>query len=515
MVATALFNNMAELGSRLTSSIRQINSDQQGQQFRSIAGRYAVLEAYYDNEMYQLINGTIQNAKALNGLYRNIRPIHNPMRRAVDVYPGHIYPGAFTADGLPLPDGTPSCVPFASDTPEELRLAASALLGWANWKSERYAFARQLALLGDVFGEIQIDYERGKVYPRFHHPSFVTNTEWNGSGDVIMYRLDIPMYDDVRKKAFKWGKVVTKETITTLFNGEPFGYDGQPAESDNPFGFCFAAWGQFRNVGGQHGASLLDGVRPKIDELNHIVSAMDDYIGKFANQGIVFKTDKPMKDISAFTPGVNTASQTNPQAKRQEIQYLKGPADLTIDRLIENLGLEEANPRVLSLIKEIEADLPEATMEERISEHPQVSGVALRMMFPGIERRIMEAQGNADAVLVKLTQMGISIGGHLARTKQWGASLTDTQKLFLPFDLTSYDRGQLDFTLQPRPLFGESSMERIQKAAAMESLKTPTAMRMAGLGEDDIKVLVSEQQQAAASAGDIFGRAFNSGTGVN
>lgn len=510
MVAS-IYPRMADLGSRLTGSIRHINSDQQGQRFGSIAGRYAVLESYYDNEMYAALDSVVSAAKSRTGLYRGIRPIRNPMRRAVDAYPGHIYPGAFTSDGLALPDGTPSCVPFASDTAEDLRLAMSAVLQWANWGSERYAVCRQLALLGDIFGEIQIDYERGKVYPRFHHPSFVRDIEYNGSGDIVMYWLEIPMFDERAKKQYRWGKRVTKETVTTYYNDDPHGYDDQPAESENQFGFCYAAWGQFRNVGGQHGASLLDGVRPKIDELNSIVSSAHDYIAKFSNQGVVFKTDKSMKDISVFTPGVSTDERTNPQGGRQEIRYLKGPADLQIDRLIENLGLEESVPFVDSMIKEIEADLPEATMEEKISQHPQVSGVALRMMFPGIERRVQEAQGNADAVLIKLMQMGVSIGGHLAKTRQWGPSLTDAQRLFLPFGLDSYDAGNMSVSLLPRPLFPDSPMERIATAAGFESLRTPTAMRMAGLDNDTIAALTAEQASAAAASQDALGRVFNSG----
>lgn len=508
----ALYNRMADLGSHLTSSTRQTNSDQKGQQYKSIAAKYQMYEAYYDNQMYTSFGWAgSSTAKAISGLYRNIRPICNAFRRAVDVYPGHIYPGVFTSNGLALPDGTPSCVPFSSDTSEDLRLAMSAFLGWGNWNAERYALGRQLPLLGDVFGEIQIDLIRRKVYPSFHHPKYVVDVEYNGSGDIISYRLEIPMRDDDANKNYRWGKLVERDRVTTFYNDQPHGYDGAPAEEENPFGFCYAAWGQFRNVGGQNGASLLDGVIPKIDELNSIVSSAHDYISKFANQGIVFKTNDKVSDIVAFTPGESTANRTNPQGGRQEIRYLKGPADLQIDRLIQNLGLAESVPYRDSMVKEIEADLPEATMEEKISEHPQVSGVALRMMFPGIERRIQEAQGNADALLIKLMQMGVSIGGHLANNGQWGRSLTDTQRLFLPFDLDSYDSGDLSVTLLPRPLFPDTPMERISTAAAMESLRTPTAMRMAGLDEDTITALTAEQATAAAASQDALGRVFNSG----
>lgn len=515
------------IGRSFRDDIRGINADSAGQPFRGIADRYTTNELYYDNEMYQLLNGVVAAAKARSGLYRNIRPIRNPMRRAVDWYPGHLYPGAMTPDGLALPDGTPSCIPFAEDTDPELRLAMTQALVWANWGAERWAFGRQLAMLGDAFGEVHVDYERAKVHPRLHHPKFVTDAEWNGSGDLVMYRLDVPQFDEQRNKSYVWGKVVTKETVTTLRDGKPAGYDGQPAELPNPWGFCPAAWCQFRNVGGQHGASVIDGVRGKIDELNSSLSSIHDYIGKFAAQGVIFKTKASVADIVAFTPGVSTNELANPQAGRQEIRYLKGPPDLEVDKLLENLGLADAVAYVEQQVREIESDLPESTFADKIREHPQIAGVALRMMFPDVEPRLFEAEGNADAFLVKLMQMSVSIGGELARSGEWGlrSRLTEAQQKFLPYSSESYDRGELDVSLLPRPLFPETQAERIASALGIESLKTATGMAIAGLPPEAIygpladgqteypkpSGLLAEQSNGVGSVADVLGRAFNAG----
>lgn len=523
-MVSSFVGRVSSLGAGITRAVRDLNADQQGQPFRGIGDHYAVLDAYYDNEAFDLYNEIFARAKARYGYYRHIRAIRNPTRRAVDWYPGHIYPGAFTPDGLPLPDGTPSCVPFATGTDPRLRLAFSQGLAWANWGSERWAVVRSLAMLGDAFAEVHVDYERRKVYPRWHHPRYITDLEWNGSGDVVAFTIEIPQLEPDGRTAYRWGKVVTKETITTLYNGKPRGYDGQPETIANPWGFVPAVWAQFRNVGGQHGAAVIDGVRPKIDELNNALSSIHDYIAKFAAQGVVLKTDKKVTDLIAIGVNGATADMANPQAGRQEIRYLKGPKELDIDRLLQNLGLAEAAPYIDGLMADIEKDLPESTIDAEVRKLGEIAGVALRMMFGDVEARRREVEGNCDAMLIKLCQMTTAIGGELLRTGQWGlgSELTDQQRRFAPFDLTSYDRGRLAVTFLPRPLFPDAPRDLAANAAAREALKTIQGLREAGYSDEQIfgagqvpeviPGLLEQRERASTSAADAFGRAFAAGS---
>ena len=512
---TAVLQTFQQWGSRITS-VRQLSADQAGQAFAKTIERYGILERYYWNEQYEIVNGLVQSLKARDGLYRNIRPIRNPLRRAVDWYPGHLFPGAMTSDGQALPDGTASCMGFASDTDDAIRLAMTQAFLWANWTAERWAVGRGLAMLGDQFAEIEVDYDRAKVYPRWHHPGYVTGIEWNGTGDIIQYRLEIPQFDEDTKRSYLWGKVVDKETITTLKNGKPFGFNDQPATIENPWGFVSAAWCQFRNAGGQHGAALVDGVRPKIDELNSEVSAIGDYIMKFARQPVIVKTDASMKDIlAAQTVGGSTADRDNPQGGRQESTIWKFPVDATIDRPLQNLGLAEALPHIQDLAREIEADLPEATLDDKIRElNAPPSGRALAMMFGSAEKRLAESQGNADAMVLKLGQMAVSIGGELANSGAWGprGALTEQQQRFLPFSLASWSRGDLDnVTIVPRPLFAETPAERVAFAISVEGLRTPSGRRLAGIDEQTSAALDAELAGVAQAGADALGRAFNAG----
>lgn len=486
------------VGARITGSDRESPSSQAEQSFQNATDVYARNERYYDNTMYAAVEKGRSELGQRIGLYRRIRPIRNPLRRAVDFYPGKLFPGAMTPDGLAMPDGTPSCLPFAGDTDRAVRLAFAQAFSWGNFGSKRYAFGRNLAILGDQFGEVHVDYERRKVYPRFYHPKFVRNAIWNGSDDLVAYHLEIPIRPGDGKPEYRWGKVVTKDTITTLYNDQPHSYDGQDAVIDNPWRFCPAAWCQFRNVGTQHGAALSDGMREKLDELNSSLANIHDYIGKFSQQGIVFKTASSISEIVVFTPG-------SPRESADAISYLKGPTDLEIDRLIENLGLGESEPFIAKQIAEVEADLPEARFDEQIREHPQIAGVALRMMFPSIESRLFEVQGNADDFVITLGQMCLTIGGELIRAGEWGlpSELTEAQQRFAPFSLASFDRGEIEVSFLPRPLFSETPAERIEQVKAREAVQTATGLRELGYEANQIEGLLRERRQANAAESAI------------
>lgn len=481
--------------------LRDLNADSVNQPFRTRADHYDVCEAYYANTAYEVWNTAVRSLAIPANLYRHTRGVYNPLRRAVDWYPGALYPGEFTVDGLALPDGTPCCVPFAADTRKQIRLPAMTALGWGNWASDRYVYASMLPMLGDAFGEIEIDYARGKSYPRLHHPRYVTDIAWNATGDVVEYRLDIPSVDKETGERYKWGKIVTKDTITLLKNGEPFAYDQPEAEGENVFGFVPGVWVQFRNRGGQHGQSLLDAVRPKVDRLNSSTSSIHDYIAKFAAQGVVIRSDSPLKNIMVLGQNGVATTMEEYDAGQSEIRYMKVPAGTEFDRLIEDLGLAAATEYIHSLIAEIEADLPEATMDEKIRQHPQIAGVSLRMMFGDVAKRHAEALGNADAGLRKFIQMNISVQAHLIRTGAFGfiARLTDEQRQFLEFDLTSFQRGELDFSFLPRPLFPETPEERAANAKAREAVRTPTGLKEVGYDATAVEALMLERQRATAA----------------
>ena len=86
----------------LGSDRRDLNADAIGQPFQSIADVYDLYESYYKNEAYER-SAFLLRPKGFraDALPKSIRPIHNPTKRTVDYWPGHVYPGVWTDDGLP------------------------------------------------------------------------------------------------------------------------------------------------------------------------------------------------------------------------------------------------------------------------------------------------------------------------------------------------------------------------------------------------------------------------------
>jgi hypothetical protein len=265
-------------------------------------------------------------------------------------------------------------------------------------------------------------------------------------------------------------------------------------------------------------------VRSKVDRLNSSASSIHDYIAKFSAQGVILKTAASLKDgkIIPLNPMLQEIGKDN---ANDEIRFLKGPPDLTIDRLIQNLGLGEAMPPIQDLIKEIEADLPESTIDREMRAKAQVSGVAARMMYGDVAKRHAEACGNADGGLRKLIQMGISINGYLMRSRRFGqpSQLSATQRLFLPFDLESYAKGDLHVPFIVRQLFPDTPLDKVAVAAAREKITTPAGLAEVGYSDDEIygvnkapkpadrPGLLDQRQAATTSAASLFGNAFNQG----
>ena len=490
--------------------------DAEHQDFVPIVDAYNLYETYYFNRMYQR-TGTYRDKRS--GLPVNIRPLHNPAALLVDWYASRVAPGSMTDDGLPV-NGQPNRIPFDDQVDEAIRLAVQQAFLWGSAGFDLGLYVRTGAMLGDVFAEIVSDPERQKVYPKLIHPRYVTDVEWNDTGDVTRYQIEIPQIDG-KGNSYTWEKIVDKAFITTLKDGKAFAYDGEAATQPNPWGFVPAIWVQHRNIGGQHGSPCFANAITKIDELNGIVSEIDDYILKFTKQSIIIGTQSVDAFNNALTnartrkrmkiSGPITADQMT--AKRDNIDVMAAEPPLSSVRLIENIGLADAVPHRDRLLDEIEKDFPEITFSRKLLDMSNPSGVAVEALTRDPQHRLDEAASNYDAGLIKLGQMCISIAAQCIRDGVWDRrGMTDQQLKFAGFSVDSYDRGELAFSIVPRTLVPETMDQKIAQAAALERLTTIGGLKRAGLAEDEAKVQREQNREAATFEADLSGRAFSAGS---
>jgi hypothetical protein len=507
MVTTPIQFGQTVYGSLFSRrSASAVAASEQGRAFVPIADVYALRRAYYDASQYDLLRPHGTDSRSANALPRTIRAVLQLTKPAVSWWTDNLYRGAWTSDGRASSTGKPNMVPWEDDAPDELVLAAQQGLTWGNFAERVRAYCFYGPALGDVFGEVEIDYEREKSYPVFYDPSAITHLVLNGSGDVIAYQLTIPRWDAARKQAFRWSKRVTKQVVTTFYNDAEQGFStiedrdgttglvadrGVPAETPNPFGFAPGVWVNHLHVGATHGACVIDGLYALIDELNGVQSEIDDFVMRFTRQKIIVGSNSPKEMLATMQAAVKlgaTVDQADPSALRDLINLWPAPENVTVARLLENLGLGESAVHIDRLTKNIETNLPEATVEEKLSQAGDVTGPGARAIVAPVQRKLDACVPGYDHGLVKLSQMQISIQGELQRARVFGrGGLTDQQQAFAPFSLQSWDRGELaSLAISSRDLVPTTLAEKAAAAMQVELLSTPFALRLAGLGDGDL-----------------------------
>jgi hypothetical protein len=475
----------------------------QGQAFTPIPDVYAIRRAYYDGSQYDALRGYGTDIGSVSALPRTIRAVLQIVKPAADWWRDNLYRGAWTSDGRPSSTGKPNMVPWEDDSPGDLVAAAQQLLTWANWPEVVREYTFYGPVYGDVFLENQIDYERQKVYPIVIDPSFITHLVLDGSGNVVAYRVSIPRWDVERKQPFTWSKLVTKTRIATYYNNHDQGFetielrdgstgiraaDNVKSDVDNPFGFAPAAWVNHRRSGGIHGECAFDGMFGSIDEINGLQAALNDYVMRIANQKIIVGSDDPagmLKTMEAAVKLGSTIDLANPSSLRELVNIWPAPSGVTAIRMLEDVGLEASVEHLNRITENIRTNLPEATIEERLSQAGDVTGPGARAIVAPVQRKLDASCPSYDRGTLAVTLMGISMTGELIRAGIF-TERTDALAKFAQYNLQSWDRGDLSsLGIQSRDLVPETMAEKAATWAAVERLQTPTALKSV-LGSDGL-----------------------------
>jgi hypothetical protein len=442
------------------STFKRVWSDPAGMTTREKYEAQTSLYAYrwhlYQNSIFDDV--TIwQQYRRKYGLYRYIRPIYNPVRRLVDFYAGIVYPGVLAVDGKRLPNGSILAIPLEDDLDPQLRKAIGQLWQWSNWQTGKNLFVRYGAALGDVGVEVVDELDRGKVTYEIVWPGSVKQLDLDGTGNVKAYAIEYQAEDD-NGRTYVYRKEVDGERIAEYKDDELYQYDENiEAERDNPYGFAPFVWCKHTDLGGDYGAPAIRNVG-KIDELNEIASHAHDRAHAVLSSPILVAGEGVQALTSDVTEAKRGATQdlANPQAGRESVRILKANnGSISTVQLPEGEALNYMD----RLIMELEDDHPELVMYKRLREMSQVTGPAAETLTGDAGSYIQEARSNYDQQSIKLFQMAIAIAGWRANSGAWGRTLSRQQQAFAPFDLESYQAGDLDFSILPRSLFPAEMVE--------------------------------------------------------
>lgn len=456
--------------------------------------QYALGWGAYTNQVFSALASFATHAET-NKLHPRTRGLYNPTTRLVDFYAAHVFQGVLSEDGAGLPDGEMLAVPISRDASPELKAAIAQGWQWGNWQQQMGLWVRYGASQGDAVVEIVDDVEAGRVYPEVVPASYIKEVTFDSPArnNVTSYVKEFQAYDLATKQPYTFKKVVTKDTISYYRDDKPFSYDGGDPIRDG-YGFCPLVWVKHRNLGTLPGGVAMRSWS-KVEELNNLVARVHHYI--------VVQSKSP---TGVSGNGDISAVKLDAKASEDAITLLKINGDATFHEIKGNLDLAAAEARIASQLGEIERDHPEITMYEKLRGMGEVSGVAVERLMGDVRGHVQDARANYDAGSISLFRMKVAIGGmRYAEGKGGWANRTDQRKKFAPFDLDSYERGDLDFSIDPRPLIPESKMERhtsktayFNSVAAGNAAGFPTEyqLKQDGASEDEL----AEYQQAAQSA---------------
>jgi hypothetical protein len=455
--------------------------------------RYALLWNYYTNQIFEQFSFWREYIDQFR-LYRNVRSIYNPYGRLVDFYVGSVYPGRLTIDAGNLPDGIPNAIPFSADTSDQLKAAVGQIWQWSNWQTKKNLMIRFAASVGDCLVEVVDDVERQKVYNKVTWPGLVDEIELNDAGDVVYYSLQYVAADDDGHE-YEYRKETGKDYIRTYRDGNLTGFDGFAAERPNYYGFIPAVWVRHKDVGGDFGAPVMGYSIGKIDELNSIMTHLHDHIHKtIENPFILWSNGEILPAFAADARLTGDADDDDPDAREQDLMFLKGPQDGAVDTLAGTIDLAEALDAAAKLIAEIEHDNPELVMYDQLRTMQQVTGPGANRMVGDTYAKLEESASGYDMQSIKLFQMSVAIAGENLRRGYW-RNPTAAQRKFDGFDLQSYERGDLGMEILPRPVVPVTAGDQIALQQSRATLANAVQNHVSG--NETLRILNYSKTDAA------------------
>lgn len=454
-------------------------------------------------------------------IYEHTKLLWKHAEAVVDFYAGVIYQGALPTSTRPLPSGAASAIPVhpeisAATEEEERTRRASYLLsaiyelfaGW-NWQQQMSLRPMYGAALADCLTELVADPERRFVYPQIVWPGYVKDIELDYVGNVRHYTLEYHVTeqrDGGTSETYLYRKEVDGEAFRYFKNDRPFDYSGDGSVMPNPYGFVPAIWDRHRIGAPGHvrGRSALHGTRQALLQLNSIFAHAFDFQRK-----------------TFFAP-IMVAGKSNSRGRERDVEHdvTSSPETFDIVRVSEGAQLLQAEFDV-GQTREMLADLrqgivdenPEARFYQQMREMQQVTAPGAERLMGDVKNRVDLARAGYDSQTIKLFQMAISMCSYHA-VRDWQqvggrrVLLTRRQQVFTMFDLESFQRGELDFVIESRPIVYPTEQERLDLIAAKEALTTEWGMEQAGVPKTEAQAILDGRRERFAigmSTGNLGG----------
>lgn len=453
--------------------------------------RSALYTSFYDNTVYSSINAFAETLKRDHRLYKHIRGIYNPVYELVELIASAVFGGSLDTETFER-----GAIPIQTDNPAVL-IALRKLWEWSRWDEKKLEYVRLGANLGDVVLKVVDDREKRKVRLEVLHPLKVLDFEQDEVGNVKSYIIQYQRTDDQEYK-FVGGKLIKNPNIrywtyTEVCNEDWFetyrdGYShalytnalGEPVSRwENEYGFVPLLVARYQELTDyKWGANAYFAAQPQIHEVNDQASLLNDQIRKVIIP-LLFATGITADDQ------IQKASAS----EKDEFTILFGPEGSALTPVTAQIDIAAAAQNIQNLLKgALERKLPELSWIRIREEGGNHTAPGIRAATSDAVKRIMAARGQFEAPLVRAHKMAMTIGG-LGKYEGFEA-----------FNVTSFDRGELDHQIKPRPVI-EDTLSTKERVDTLNAGGAPLWVVMQELGyTDDVIEEVRNEQEASMRA---------------
>lgn len=437
---------------------------------------FDLLEAYYlNNGLYDEITLAL---RALSIYHEGLKPLRNPANRAVEFY-------ASTLWNAPFQILTKNAA---------LVTAIEKIHEWSNWAEQKQVFVRWLATFGNQFTKVAQSEDGERVFLQNIKPQYVTDYDADVRGYLTMCRIDTPVI--VAGKNLTRTEVWDKPTQTLrIWDAHSLG-DAPlemlgAASSVTPFAefnidFVPIVHTKLRAVGNKRGVGAFVMALDKIDEANLLATRLHQML--FRNNRVLWALMAKATDASGRPlppPNVTTNndnSATDPFYELGEDRMVRLPGNAELASLVPDLNYDAALKILQDQMVEIEHDLPELAYY-RIRDMNEIAAETVRLLLTDATNRLLEARNNAEAALVRLDAMALTIASN-ARLKGFES-------------LGSFENGDFAHSFAAREVIAISEKERAETIKTTKESGVPllTAVRRNGWNDTEIEQM--EKDQAA------------------
>lgn len=461
------------IGDRFLNGVRSAFTTNQphAQSVRNVANQvltalppaelYAVLRALYN------VNGLFEELRLLNfnrdGWAPALKGIYNPTNRAVEFFANRTLRGdlEIVTENQRIVD------PIAQ------------VFKWSNMVNLKTVWSRVTARDGDSFVQVVRPADRPRVYYQLLDAAHVIDFDDDHRGNIIWLRLEkmsADRDDNGELQNFQHVEVWSKpagtyrrwriDARTGFFVvNRPLNELGTPTEEltfeQMGIGWVPIVHAKHQDLGDPRGRAAVMPAYDMILEACLMATRLHQLIYRHNNvTQAIQSAGRDPNGRPIPPPAIGGVSTDDGTITLGDDNFLRLPAGWEISQLVPQLPYADALAILADQMSKIEDTLPELVAFKRLREMGEVSGRAARLLLGDAAERVDEASGNLEAVVIRATQMALSIGQ--------AAKIPEFQSI------GTFDAGDFEHTFAPRDIFPISDTEDAQaellKAQAYKAL---------------------------------------------